>query len=90
MSVIKGLKINEADIILPNDKKGKIAVFLYSGESDPSIILDNAIRGYVENNGYNELIDSHLDNPWMRVVVSNINDMEQKQFDTEIHKMKPK
>jgi hypothetical protein len=90
MSVIKGLKINEAEYDLPTGTKGKIAVFIYSGDSDPSKILDNAIREYVERNGFHELIDSHLDNPWMRVILSDINDMNQNDFDPEIHKMKPK
>lgn len=90
MSKIKGLTINEAEYKLPNGNKGKIAVLIYSGESDPSKVLDHAVHIYVENNGYHELIDAHLDNPWMRVIVSDINGMKQEDFDTEKHRINPK
>jgi hypothetical protein len=88
MDRIAGLTINEAEYELLNGK-GKIAVFLYSGESDPSKILDFAIKKYVGNNGYYELIDAHLDNPWMRVIVSDINNMNQEDFDAQKHKLTP-
>lgn len=81
MGNITGLTINEATYDLPDGKKGKIAVFMYSGGADPKIVLDKAVKEYVGENGYHELIDSHLDNPWMRVIVSDINGMKQRDFD---------
>jgi hypothetical protein len=50
-------------------------------------MLDNAIHEYVGNNHYHELMDAHMDNPWMRVVLSDINNMHQELFDASIHKL---
>lgn len=85
MSKIPGLTINHSNYPLPNGQQGKIAVFLYTGKSDPKYILDSAVSQYVKNHPYHELIDSHLDNPWMRVVISDINGMVQEEFDPARH-----
>ena len=90
MNKISGLKINEAEYDLPTGEKGKMAIFFYSGPADPQKMLDYAIREYVGNNGYHELIDANLDNPWMRVIVSDINSLDQKDFDPITDKLKPK
>ena len=87
MEQIKGLTISEADYNLANGNKGKIAVFLYTGGAEPRKILDYAVMKYVDNNGYNELIDAHLDNPWMRVIISDINNMKQAPFDAETNRL---
>lgn len=87
MNKYSGLTINEAEYDLPEGGKGKIAVFLYSGESDPKKVLDHAVHLYVESNGYHELIDYNLDNPWMRVVLSDINKMKQEDFDPNRHRL---
>ena len=87
---IPGLTINEAEYDLANGGKGKIAVFIYVGKSDPKKILDLAVHEYVETNGHNQLVDANMDNPWMRVVLSDINNMEQKPFNLKTHKMVPK
>jgi hypothetical protein len=90
MSEIKGLTINEAEFPLENKCKGKIAVFIYIGELDPKTVLDTAVINYVDNCEYIELIDSKLDNPWMRVIISGINDMKQELFNSEKHKIENK
>jgi hypothetical protein len=90
MNEIPGLTINEAEYDLPKSGKGKIAVFIYAGGADPAKILDYAIHLYVEDNGYHELIDANLDNPWMRVILSDINSMTQEPFDSIKHKLKVK
>ena len=77
---IEGLTINESEYNLQNGKKGKVAVFIYHGSGEPAKFLKYAIKSYVEDNEYYEFIDSGLSNPWMRVVVSNINDMKQENF----------
>jgi hypothetical protein len=85
---ITGLSINEAEYDLPNNSKGKIAVFIYTGSADPKIALDYAVHTYVGTNGFHELIDANLDNPWMRVIVSDINNMIQRQFDPNTDRLK--
>ena len=77
---IEGLTINEAEYPLTNGRKGKLAIFMYSGQADPSRVLDYAVSEYVGRTGYHELIDARLSNPWMRVVLSNINDLPQDTF----------
>jgi uncharacterized protein YozE (UPF0346 family) len=85
---ISGLSINEAEYDLLNNGKGKIAVLIYTGSADPKKILDYAVSVYVENEGYHELIDAHLDNPWIRVILSDINNMSQRQFDPNTDRLK--
>lgn len=89
MTKLKNVKISEAEYELPNSKrkKGKIAVLIYNGDGDPKTNLDIAVNIYVANDGYHELIDAHLDNPWMRVLLSDINSLEQKNFDEDKHRL---
>ena len=88
MNIIPGLTINESQYDLADGKKGIIAVFIFAGEGDPAKVLDYVVREYVKDNGYHELIDANLDNPWMRVVMSDINGMRQEKFDLDKHKLK--
>jgi len=85
---IPELTINESNYTLANKQKGKIAVFLYTGKSDPKAILDKAVSQYVGTHPFHELIDAYLDNPWMRVVISDINGMKQEIFDPSKHTIK--
>jgi len=87
MEVNSELTLNQAEYDLPNNGKGKVAVFVYTGGADPKHVLDRAVSTYVDENGYHELIDAHLDNPWMRVIISDINSMEQKVFDPKNDRM---
>jgi hypothetical protein len=84
---IKGLSINESEFRLDNGKMGKIAVFIYYGEFDPERMLDAAVKEYTKDSEKNTyvLMSENMDNPWMRVLVSEINDMFQEEFDTNKH-----
>lgn len=73
------VKINQVDYGF-GSSKGRIAVFFYTGDGDPESNLDKAVSAYVGQNGYHELVDSGLNNPWMRVVISDINLIQQKEF----------
>lgn len=84
---IKGMTINEGVYKLANGANAKIAVFIYSGEGDPAKHLEQAVLHYVEHNGHHELIDANLDNPWMRVILSDINNMKQEPYDSDTHKL---
>jgi hypothetical protein len=58
------------------EKNSKIAIFIGGLNSDnPKGILDKAVAKYVNEGSYAEFIDSHLDNPWIRVVITNINEL---------------
>jgi hypothetical protein len=88
MNNIKGLTISESIFKNEDGSNGKIAVFMYSGLSNPSSILDYAIKTYVEDQEYIELTSSSLSNVWMRVILSNINKMKQEPFDKNKHKLR--
>ncbi len=48
------------------------------GEKNPKYYMDNAVIDYLEKKGnpmYNEFIEIFLDNPYLRVVVTGINEM---------------
>lgn len=79
----------ESTINLVRGLKGKVAVFMYVGDDDPVAILDSAVSKYAGHDGYMEFIDINMDNPWARVVICGINDMEQEEFDPAKHRMKP-
>ncbi|MEI6815299.1 MAG: hypothetical protein WCL14_01715 [Bacteroidota bacterium] len=82
------IKIQESTIDLKNGSKGKIAVLMYVGDDDPVTKLDSAVSKYVGHTGYHEFIDINMDNPWIRVVLSDIDEMNQVDFDPSIHKLK--
>lgn len=88
MEEFKDLTINESHYDLDrNKKKGTIAVFIYTGSADPKVVLDEAIRIYTQKNGYHEFIDANLDNPWTRVIMSDVNNMPQWKFKPEEDRM---
>lgn len=81
MGELSNVSINVSEYDLPNNKgKGKVAVLLYTGSGDPKAVLDEAVMKYANGKNHHEFVDIHLDNPWTRVVLSNINDMDQKNL----------
>ena len=71
------ITINHSKFKLKNGKYGAIAILMYSGSGDPKIALDEAVRKITGSVNYFELIDAHLDNPWTRVVITGVNEMQQ-------------
>ena len=63
------------------DNKGKFAILIYTGSGDPVKHLNEAVRRYADNEGYNEFIDANMDNPWVRVIIKGINEMGKIEFD---------
>lgn len=82
------IKIQESTINLTQGRTAKIAVLIYVGEEDPVVALDKARDEYVGLESYNEFIDYNMDNPWYRVIISEINEMNQVDFDPLVHKLK--
>ena len=79
------VKIQESTIQLESGGKGKLAIFLYSGEGDPVIALDEAVKKYVGHEPASQFIDINSDNPWVTLVISEINEMVQVDFDPSKH-----
>jgi hypothetical protein len=69
------------------NKKVKVGILIYTGSGDPVKHLNEAVGLYVHNEGYNEFIDANMDNPWVRIIVKGINDVEPIEFDPKIHQL---
>ncbi len=76
---IPGLTINQSTFPLKDGSNGVLAVFIYAGDKDPRKILDWAVKEFTKDCDvpYIELIDATLSCPWVRVIVSNPDDMSQ-------------
>lgn len=53
-----------------------LAVFWFLGNTDPVKAIDSAIECYVENKEFYEFVDDNMDNPWIRVVLKDIEGFE--------------
>ncbi len=73
---MKDVKITEV-----KSGSGKIAIFSYTGPDDPVCILDEAIGLYTRGSNYTEFIDISMDNPWVRVIISNVDDVMEGSVD---------
>lgn len=81
MNKKKDIEICEYDLSKDGKKKGKIAI-LRGGlnESNPTAYMNEAVSQYVGRNLYNEFVEIHMDNPWVRVIISNINELDYDEF----------
>ena len=79
------VKIQESTIDLKQGGKGKVAIFLHSGEGNPVVELDEAVTQYVGDKEASQFIDINMDNPWVTLVISEINEMVQVDFDPSKH-----
>jgi hypothetical protein len=52
----------------------KIAIFTTNETDNPDKLLDNAVAQYVDGKPHIELINSNCDDPWTRVIMSQISD----------------
>ena len=68
-----------------SDNKVRIGILMYVGSGDPVRLLNEAVSLYVRDKGYNEFIDANMDNPWIRVIIKGINNMNQEPFDPAKH-----
>jgi len=64
-------------------KGTKVGILMYVGEGDPIKNLNEAVDRYTQNDEYREFIDANMDNPWVRVIVKGINNIEQVEFNPE-------
>ena len=44
-------------------------------DSNPKAYMDYVVSDFVNGRMYNEYIDSNLDNPWLRIIIEDINDL---------------
>jgi hypothetical protein len=63
---------------------GKVAILRGGLNTDnPTAIMNEAVSSYVEHQSYNEFVEVFLDNPWVRVIVSGINELDYKEFNSQ-------
>jgi hypothetical protein len=77
-------KIEKFEQDLTKDSKpvGKIAILRGGLNTDnPTALMDAAVSKYVGKTGYNEFVEIYLDNPWVRVVVTGINELKYETFE---------
>ncbi|KGO85276.1 hypothetical protein [Flavobacterium suncheonense] len=82
---MKDVKIVEQ---LLKDEKGKItgkvAILLGGLNSDnPKEHMDTAVSKYVGNELHNQFVEIHLDNPWTRVIIRDINSIKFRDMTEE-------
>jgi hypothetical protein len=64
-----------------NGQQGKIAILRGGlGADNPVAYMDEAVSRFVERNLHNQFIEVFLDNPYVRVIVSNINELDYNPF----------
>lgn len=80
---LKKVRINQADFIIDEEtgRTGRLVVFMYRGEYDPKAILNLAVSRYVKDNPIHQFISLERDNPWVRVVIQDVNSINQKNFE---------
>jgi hypothetical protein len=47
---------------------------------NPKAYMDNVVSEYVEDSLYNEFIESHLDMPQVRIILSGINEIDYDKY----------
>lgn len=63
---------------------GKIAIFRGGlNSATPIVFMNSVVREYVGQQGYNEFVEIHLDNPWVRIVITELNLINFKQYNNE-------
>ena len=63
-------------------ENGGIIAILRGGLNKPKSYMDYVVSEYVGHAMYNQFIEIFLDNPYVRVVVTGINDFNYEVFDT--------
>lgn len=50
------------------------------GNPNPQAYMDSVVSDYVHDHIFNEFIEEHLDTPWVRVVITGINELDYKKY----------
>lgn len=75
---MQNIQIFEQPILKGKKRVGTLAILRGGlGTDNPSAAMSAAVTQYVANSGlgYNEFVEIHLDNPWVRVIITGINEV---------------
>lgn len=69
--------------------KGTISILCGGlNANNPKSFMDEVVSQYVKGEMYNEFIEIFLDNPYVRVIITGINEIEFKEFNEKTHLLK--
>ena len=81
LSSMSDVQIFEQAITGTHGEKFKMAILRGGLRSDnPTEVMNAAVYNYVGSTPYNEFVESFLDNPWVRVIVSGINELDYQEY----------
>lgn len=82
MSKYADVEIFEQEIKTKKGRRFKVAV-LHGGftQEYPKEYMDNVVAEYTKGYLHNQFVESHLDMPWVRVILTGINDLDYIPFD---------
>ncbi len=53
--------------------------------NNPKLFMDEVVSQYVKGEMYNEFIEIFLDNPYVRVIITGINEINFEKYKKDIH-----
>jgi len=75
------VEIFQDELKQDGDPRGKIAIIRGGLQTDdPTSVLDDAVRKYVGKKSYNQFVEIHMDNPWVRVIITGINELDYEEL----------
>ena len=80
------IEIFEQPIMNGDLRVGTLAILRGGlGTDNPSAAMSEAVTLYVANSGvgYNEFVEIFLDNPWVRVIITGINEVEYNRLENQ-------
>jgi len=82
---MEDVKIFEHEWTSSNQKPNKLAI-LWGGmnKDNPTEYMNNAVSKYVQRTGHNQFVEIHMDNPWLRVIVKDINELPFVNFTDQL------
>ncbi len=78
---IEGFNGNVDDAVIDLHNEGDETVgqlhflFVNPDIQNPSPLMETALLSVVRNRSYNAFVDSHLDNPWIKIVIFGLNNL---------------
>lgn len=72
LNVAKGYVVKNKEL----DRTAYVTILIGGLTSvNPKKFMDEVVYEYVYGRMYNEYIDANLDNPWLRIIIEDINDL---------------
>lgn len=74
---------------LLDDGRGTLSILCGGfNQNNPKAFMDGIVSKYVGDRMYNEFIEVFLDNPYLRVIITGINEIDFDEYMDEKHTLK--